>query len=234
MRRFALALTASCFVGVCSAETSPRYHTGVTADRVSGTGTYCQDPSDGAINASTGYESELADDIPHALAGSTISHVTFHHVQWEATVTGYVEPTSLIVNFYVESCPPDMEPDLSFTIAWDELDTEMTFESDDTYRARITATLPMDVTIVAGMSIGVLVDNDWGEGWPFNGFATTHRDEVGATCEGHFDGDHWGNPRWTRISELIGVESGVAYCLQTLDPTPTQLTSWSAVKATYR
>jgi len=74
---------------------------------------YCQEPDFEAVyNMSTGFDSEIADDIPAALGGKKIVEVTLWMGEWY----GWQDPDGVTVNFYQGVCPPLILPFLTITI----------------------------------------------------------------------------------------------------------------------
>ena len=79
---------------------------------------YTQEPPHSGLAtyiASTGSQSELADDIPSELAGHLISglvvYVTLLDGLWQ-------DPDGVVVNFYEQQCPPTMEPAFTRYFSW--------------------------------------------------------------------------------------------------------------------
>ena len=192
---------------------------------------YSQVPSVywGANNASTGFDSELADDIPAGFAGMEITAVTLFHAQWSG---GYTAPDALIINFYDAACPPTMDPATTFVIPWGELETEMVYE-DAWFVNACTATLPEAVTITETMSIGGVIDNPWGDVAPYNGLCFTDDYVVAGCGEAYWAGEFWGFPRWSPLSAYSGVELDLAYTLIS-EPVSNETSTWGALKSLYR
>ena len=191
---------------------------------------YCQQPHSGwsAGNASTGFNSEEADDIPAEYAGMQITMVTLYHAQWGG---GYTDPTGLIINFYDEACPPEMVPVVSHNITFGALVTEMVY-SGSWFVMEMTATLPEPYTIGTSTSLGGVIDNYWGEDPPYNGLCFTDDGVIAGCGGGYWDGTYWGSPRWTPFADYFG-NYDMAYCLTGGGGTPAVDATWSQIKSLY-
>ena len=193
---------------------------------------YCQQPHTTwlAFNASSPYDSELADDIPDEYVGYSISHVTVYHAQWAG---GYTPPDDIIINFYNAECPPSMDPDMTYTVPYDQCETEMVYQVDWFVNA---ITVPIDpcVYISSPMSVGGLVTVGWGQNPPYNGLCLTDEYNVVGCGEAYWAGAFWGMPRWTICSAYWGAPLDLAYCLHEEGGTPTQSSTWGRVKSLYR
>ncbi len=191
---------------------------------------YCQQPHSGwnAGNASTGFDSEEADDIPNDLAGSVIGEVTLYHAQWGG---GYTNPTALIINFYDGACPPAMDPVTTFVIPFDDLVTTLVY-SGSWFVMEMIATLPEGVLITENMSIGGVIDNNWGQNPPYNGLVFTDDGVIAGCGGGYWSGDYWGYPRWTPFASYFG-NFDLAYCLGG-EVTATDGSTWGTIKGLFR
>ena len=192
---------------------------------------YCQQFHSGwnAGNASSGFGSEMADDIPAALAGSEVGGVTFYVAQWGA---GWQDFTGFIVNFYDNQCPPEQDPAYSFNIPWASLTVTTLYEGGWVVK-QVDAILPESVTLTATMSIGGLVDQNWGQNAPFCGLCFTDDYAINGCGEGYWDGDNWGAPRWTPFSAYWGTQWDLAYCLEG-GAVPAEESTWGTIKGLYR
>jgi hypothetical protein len=171
---------------------------------------YCQDPDPyHLISASSGFDSELADDIPAELAGQQIEQVTLYVSEWMAP---WRDPLALVVNFYDSACPPGQIPVAHYEIPWSEVDTTLVLSSFPRIVYESVVTLPAPVTIQAPMSIGSYVVIDWGQVQPWCGLAMTP--ETVAGCgEAYWDFPGTA-PRWTLLSVATGYDPrDLAYCL---------------------
>lgn len=192
---------------------------------------YCQQPHSGwsAMNASSPFNSEMADDIPADLAGNDITQVTFYVAIWGGN---WQDPQSFTVNFYDGACPPAMNPTVSYTVPWNEIDATFVYQGS-WYVKEIVVTLPDAVTITENMSIGGLSNHGWGQNAPYVGLCLTD-DYVYFGCGGgYWAGDYWGLPRWSPFSSYWGFQVDMAYCLSG-EATATENTSWGHVKSLYR
>lgn len=196
---------------------------------------YCQTPSFGfSANASTPFDSEVADDLPDALSGRVIEDVTLYVAEW--LDTEWIDPLGLIVNFYDGQCPPSMEPTLSCTFEWSELDVELVEDNPPTrivYAA--TATMPSPIQIMPEMSMGAQVVIDWSFA-PYCGFVLTAPDAVSGCGEAYWDDATHGAPRWSTFLDSTGLSSDLAYCL---GESPTGLATqrevtWGLMKALFQ
>ncbi len=171
---------------------------------------YCQDPEYSMVyQMSSGFDAEIADDIPSELAGQVIGEITLWIGEWDAP---WQDPLGVRVNFYHEACPPTMEPTISFTIPWSEWSTELVYDGlAEVYRA--TAMLPEPVAITAGMSLGVTALIDWGTASPFTGFCATPMYVSYGACVAYLDAANWGYSRWTAIDFYTTIAQDLAYCL---------------------
>ena len=171
---------------------------------------YCQDPDYvGVYNVSSGFGSEIADDIPNEFAGDTVTEVTLWVGEWSAP---WQDPTGVTVNFYGAQCPPAMDPMLSFMIPWDQWTTQLVYSGIAVvYRAE--ATLPEPVELEAGMSIGGQVIITWGHDEPFAGVCSTAEWEISGCGEAYLDASWWGYARWSPTSLYTQIPRDFAYCL---------------------
>ncbi len=171
---------------------------------------YCQDPEYiGVYNVSSGFGSEIADDIPNEFAGDTVSEVTLWVGEWSAP---WQDPTGVMVNFYDAQCPPAMSTMLSFMIPWDQWSTQLVYSGyAEVYRAE--ATLPEPVELEAGMSIGAYVVITWGQNEPFAGLCATAEWDISGCGEAYLDAEWWGYPRWSPTSFYTQIPRDFAYCL---------------------
>ena len=196
---------------------------------------YCQPPSfDYAVNASTAFDSEVADDLPDSLAGSTVGEVTLYVTEWGHSE--WVEPLGVVINFYDNLCPPEAEPTITCSLTWSGLATSLEYHNPPTkivYSA--TAALPAPVTLTPGMSIGAYVVTDW-PAQPYAGLTLTEPDELYGCGEAYWDNETHGAPRWTQLSSATGVAADLAFCLSeegTGIRNPLE-TSWGRLKRLFR
>lgn len=174
---------------------------------------YCQPPHMylWTINASTGFASEAADDIPDDFYGMDIMDVVCYVSEWGGS---WMDPGGVYINFYDAECPPGMSPVSSFYFDWASLEKVVVYDDPGyftTYRVR--AYLPNPMLIGYDMSIGFQVANTWGDMAPYCGVVMTDEGVVFGDCEGYWDGVYWGFPRWTGLDAATGIPIDVAYCL---------------------
>jgi len=183
---------------------------------------YCQEPEETLYMMSSGFEAEIADDIPTDLATRTIDRVTLWAGEWYSMGgPGWREPLGVEINFYLDSCPPELDPASSFTIAWDDLEKELVVDTSSKTIYRVTATLPDGgVTITHTMSIGATVNIDWGHDEPFTGLSPTAIDDIHGACEAWLDSPWYGYTRWTTIAWPADLPRDLGYCLYEAAPQP--------------
>ncbi len=171
---------------------------------------YCQNPDYSAVyNMSSGFGSEIADDIPNELVGYTIDEITL----WVGEYYGdWQDPDGVTVNFYYEECPPELEPALSYFIPWTQWEITEVYDGYAlVYES--TATLPEPVEVVNGMSIGAFVNISWGSAEPFAGICATAMWESYGCNPAYLDGTNWGYTRWTSIDNYTDIPQDLAFCL---------------------
>jgi hypothetical protein len=189
---------------------------------------HCQDPTSSysTTNASTGFESEFADDIPAELDGMFVGQIVVYIGEWGGT--GWVDPAGIIVNLYNEDCPPDMGPYETLYFNWgdaNQMEYEFVNDTGTSFDLRVTLFLGNMIQIQSPMSIGFVVDNTWGTEPPYCG--VDYSSSVYGCGIGYYDHTYWGEPRWTSYND-------VAYCLDDEGVVATESSTWSAVKHLYR
>jgi hypothetical protein len=158
---------------------------------------------------SSGFDAEIADDIPSELEGQVIGEITLWVGEWDAP---WQDPLGVQVNFYNEACPPAMESAVSFSIPWADWSTVLVYNGlAQVYRA--TAALPAPVTITEGMALGVTALIDWGTESPFTGFCATPMHVFYGGCVAYLDAANWGYSRWTAIDFYTTIAQDLAFCL---------------------
>lgn len=189
---------------------------------------YCQPASSGwgAWNASIGFNSEEADDIPASLAGQNVTEVTFYVAEWGG---GWTNPQSMIVNFYNSACPPGYNYDQHFDIPWSQCTATQVY-AGSWYVYEVLIPLGTTVTLGTPMSIGGVVGQNWGQNGPYCGLVFT---DTFQGCEMYWAGDYWGYPRWSPYSAYFGYQGDMAYCLGA-GYVPTENTTWGRVRSLYR
>ncbi|MBD3163558.1 MAG: hypothetical protein GF346_13720 [Candidatus Eisenbacteria bacterium] len=192
---------------------------------------YCQAPQAGwnATNASSGFVSELADDIPNDLVGNDITMVTFYVAQWAGN---WQDPLAFTVNFYDGTCPPAMDPALSYTVDWANIQATFVYQGS-WYVKECVVPLPEAVTITENMSIGGLSEIDWGQNPPYTGLCLTDEYTYYGCGSAYWAGDNWGYPRWTSLVNYFGYDIDMAYCLDG-EAVAAQESSWGKVKSLFR
>ena len=194
---------------------------------------YCQPPScEYAVNASTAFESEVADDLPESLAGWTIGEVTLYVTEWGSDE--WIEPAGVVIRFYDGRCPPQFEPAIICSVAWSELTTNLECMNPPVrivYAA--TAVLPTPVTITTGMSLGAYVVTDWPH-QPYAGLTLTEPDELHGCGELYWDNETHGAPRWTPLSTVTEIAADLAYCLGETGTGLKDEISWGRVKNLFK
>jgi len=190
---------------------------------------YCQTPSAGwnAFNGSSGFASEMADDIPSQYQGQEVCDVTLYVAEWGG---GWSNPASMIVNFYNQACPPNMTPDYHFDVSWANCTATLLY-AGSWYVYQVDIPLPSSVFVGPTMSIGGIVGNTWGQNAPYCGLCVT--DYVSGCGEVYWDGAYWGAPRWTPGSYYFGIYADLAYCIGCMG-VPTQNTTWGQIRGLFR
>ena len=79
---------------------------------------YSQAPVLQSMNASTGLNSEIADDIPSLYAGEVVTEITLYVAEWLAP---WVDPQALVIRFYDGTCAPPLSHVQEFVIDWSTL-----------------------------------------------------------------------------------------------------------------
>lgn len=169
---------------------------------------YCQTTAAGwdAFNASSGFSSECADDIPTQYSGTTVTEVTFYVAEWGGS---WADPTSITVNFYNTVCPPGQVSDISIVVPYSCCTATLIYNGS-WYVYSVLIPLGQVVTLGSTTSIGGVVNQDWGQGAPYCGLVLC---DAVQGCEGFWAGDYWGYPRWSPLSDYWGYGLDLAYCL---------------------
>jgi hypothetical protein len=175
---------------------------------------YCQAPYGLSINASTGFASEVADDVPAIHAGIAVTDVTLYVAEWLAP---WVDPSGLELNVYSGGCPPAQVPDEHFEFSWDDVDATLYMEYPPTQLTVYEATVHLSHAVIlqSETSIGARVAMSWGQDPPFCGFASTPLDEIHGCGEMYWEAPYNTPPapRWTTVSTVVGYSFDLAYCL---------------------
>jgi hypothetical protein len=196
---------------------------------------HCQDPTSGfwTTNSSTGFDSEMADDIPDEFDGRWVNEIVVYVGEWGAT---WMDPAGIIVNLYDNGCPPPLDPYDTLYFTWgDPTQMEYVFVNDQpsSYDLRVTLFVDPPFQITSRMSLGFVMDNTWGTDPPYCGVDYTEDYDIYGCGEFYWDGEYWGYPRWTPISAYAGVPRDIAYCLGEPGSTPTVPSTWSFIKGLY-
>jgi hypothetical protein len=194
---------------------------------------YTQAPSfDYAVNASTAFESEIADDLPDSLLGRTIGEVTLHVTEWGAPE--WMEPAGVVICFYEGKCPPPLEPAVTESFAWNGLMTSLELMNPPVKIVyEVTAALSVPFTVVTDLSIGAYVVTDWA-GAPYAGLTLTEPGELHGCGQLYWDSVTHGAPRWTPLSDATGVPADLAYSLAEEGTGLTDEMSWGRIKGLFR
>jgi len=235
---FVLALAGSAYAsdpGVHQA--SSQYETAGTPSEIPDHGRdffYCQLPTASyyTMNASTGFASELADDIPDEFYCRWISAIIIYVGEWGAP---WIDPAGIFVNFYSGECPPPLLPAFTRYVTWAEVDKVIVQQGTNSYDYEVTIWLCPPVHIEVDMSIGFVVDNTWGQNPPYCGVDYTNDYDVHGCGEMYIDHAYWGFPRWSLASASHGTPVDLAYCLgENMGPSAADQSTWSAIKSLYR
>ncbi len=192
---------------------------------------HCQplNPYFNVHQASTGFDSEFADDIPLEFVGTAIHEVSLYVGEFYGD---WIDPDGVVLNFYNSECLPSLDPDVTFYFPWADIEKELVYDSS--WRVYlVTLILPEPLGIENEMSLGAFVDNDWGTAEPFCGVGITDYDDVYGACDGAVDALDWGYPRWTSSSYYTGLGVDLAYCLTT-GSVATDDQNWGTLKSFYR
>ena len=196
---------------------------------------YCQDPDYTMIyNISSGFDAEIADDIPVELAGNTVTTVTVWLGEW-FSMGGppWADPVGIRVNFYDESCPPELDPARTVEVAWDDLDKTLVYDSGGIMVYELQVPLDPPLMLEAGMSLGATALIDWGQEEPFTGIVATPFYVSYGACVAYLDAPYWGYERWTPIDFYTQVPQDLAYCLGN-GGVAVEAKTWSLLKSSYR
>ena len=194
---------------------------------------YCQPPSfDYAVNASTAYQSEVADDLPDSLIGRTIGEVTLYVTEW--AFGEWVEPAGVVISFYDGECPPPLEAAVVCSFAWSGLMTSLEHMNPPVRIVyAVTAALPAPITVTPSMSLGAYVVTDWVHE-PYAGLTLTEPDDLHGCGELYWDDVTHGAPRWTPLSTVTGVAADLAYCFAESGTGLPDEMSWGRMKSLFR
>jgi hypothetical protein len=196
---------------------------------------YCQSPFWTAVNASSPYDSEVADDASVQFEGELVDRVTLWAVEWLAA---WQDPDSVVVSFYDGICGPALAPVVRHAIPWAEAEVYFfgTFGSMIAYEA--TVDLPELVEIGPATSIGASLVVPWGPVQPYAGFLLANYEDPAGCGEFYLDNVSIGAPRWTLGSVVTGFRADLAFCLwsgSTAAAEPNvEPSSWGRLKSGYR
>lgn len=165
-------------------------------------------------NISSGFDAEMADDIPVEMGRFLLEGVTLWVGEWYS-VGGptWQDPLGLRINLYDECCPPELVPVHSFEFTWEELEKTLVLNTSGSTVYEVTAWLPGAVPATAGSSLGATVLIDWGHDEPFTGICATPMYTYHGYCVCYLDAEWWGYTRWTAIDHYTGIPQDMAYCL---------------------
>lgn len=188
------------------------------------------------VSASTSHSSEVADDVPQALAGMSAGRIRLYAAEWLAA---WINPEALVINVYDGQCPPLLDASASYTIPWEELTTELVLEQSPRTVYMVDAMLDPPFAITSNTSIGVYCVNGWPE-QPYTGVCLTEPDDVYGCGQAYWFYPGGGYPGWTPMSVGIGYEADLAYSLWEPDTgipdgePGSVVTTWGVVKELYR
>jgi len=189
---------------------------------------YCEHPAfvPLSINASSGRFSEVADEVPRALAGMPFNQVRLWIAEWEAP---WQEPTGVRVQIYNAICPPEIVPPVSYLVPW--ANVVKTLYTINFPAVVYEAVIPLPEAATCGLrtSIGVQVMSIWGSGPPYLGVLMS--DEVFG-CFFWTDQPLDNFPRW---SQMV-FQYDLAFCLgmtTTSVPEAVEPATWGSIKAAF-
>ena len=196
---------------------------------------YCQQPASNfyANNASSGFSSEIVDDIPDEFDGRLVQAVTVYLAEWGG---GFIPPVNIVVNFYDDDCPPDTSAVVSYVVPWvDVMATELQSDPSSWYVVELTVPLSEPIELGSTGSIGWYADNSSSQAPPYCGAILTDDNAVWGDCGTYWAGDYWGYPRWTALSGYYNeVVHELAYCLWDSEPNPVLTATWGKIKSLYK
>jgi len=165
-------------------------------------------------NMSSGFDAEIADDIPVEWAGYTLEAVTLWMGEW-FSMGGpeWRDPLGMRLNLYQESCPPEMVPSQTIEIDWIDLEKTLVYDSGGSMVYEVVIPVSPALTITPGMSIGATVLIDWGHDEPFAGICATSQYVSYGACVAHLDATWWGYARWTPIDFYTTIPQDLGFCL---------------------
>ncbi len=201
---------------------------------LAGTDIHCQVPFWTGVNASTGLNSEIADDVPVDFAGETVTQLTLWVAEWLA---GWQDPDGIILNIYDGTCGPPASPVVQHVIPWGSLTATFDQAAGSMISYKVVIDLPVPLTIGLATTIGVSVDTPWGASPPYAGFLAANYNAPEGCGEFYLDSPTVGAPRWTAGSAVHSFSADLSYCLTTGGATPVPepgISSWAHVKARYR
>ena len=185
-----------------------------------------------SINASTGFGSEVADDLPDPLYCYCVGDVDFYVAVWG----GCAEPLGVYVRFYDAECPPPLgAPIAEYYFTWAECMPVVVY--DDPCNMTIyycIVILEPAIHIEYDMSISFQVHNDWGDAAPYCGITMTNDYDVYGDCEIYGDWAYWGLPRWTSGTAALGIPTDIAFSLSEGWPSAAEASTWGHIKSLYR
>ncbi len=168
---------------------------------------------------SSGFDAEIADDIPAEFAGVEIVRLTLWLGQWFAGgSSAWPDPVGVRTNFYHEYCPPELDPFRTVEVAWDDLEKTLVYNGSSRRVFEIVVELDPPLVLEEGMSLGGTALIDWGSAEPFAGLCATPYHVSYGACPAYLDGDNWGYTRWTAIDNFTMIPQDLGYAIES---TPT-------------
>ena len=166
---------------------------------------------------SSGFDAEIADDIPAEFAGQEIQRVILWLGQWFSGPSGpWPDPTGIRVNFYHEFCPPELDPFRSIVVAWADLEKALVYNGSSRRVFEVVVELDPALVLEEGMSLGATALIDWGTAEPFAGICATPFHVSYGACPAYLDGDNWGYTRWTAIDHFTNIPQDLGYAIEGL------------------
>ncbi len=181
---------------------------------------YCQAPDYTQIyNMSSGFDAEIADDIPVAWTGYSVETLTLWVGEW-FSMGGpqWRDPVGVRANLYHESCPPEITPFRTVEVAWDDLDKQLVYSSGGSIVYEVHIPLSPALIITPGMSLGATALIDWGHDEPFTGICATPMYVTYGACVAYLDATWWGYERWTPINYYTTIDQDLGFCLSGREP----------------
>jgi hypothetical protein len=233
MRTFLLALVVLAFAGYAYAYEPQEAQLGAPVVPPANPGEYVQPPNPylWTVNASSGFNSYLIDDIPDWLYCNYVRGVDLYVAQWGGL---WRDPLGIYIYFYYCECPPLCDPFQWHYIDWNMFDRELVYDDPGNFTCWwVKASICTCKHVEFDMSIGFQVVTDWGDSTPYCGVVMTDYGDVYGDCMAWWDGTYWGYVGY--VDGFFADTADVAYSLvYETEPTRAEMTTWGQIKSLYR